>query len=72
MKNLTVRLPEPLYDEISREAEERKISKSEIVRQRLEVAVDGNLPLVDRLDDLQAFELMSQLLSFAPSTEQAA
>jgi len=38
MKTLTVRLPEPLVSDIEAESCERKISKSDVVRQRLERA----------------------------------
>lgn len=38
MKILTVRLPEPLVAEIEAESRERKISKSDVVRERLEIA----------------------------------
>ncbi len=36
MKTLTVRLPEPLVAQIDAEARERKISKSDVVRERLQ------------------------------------
>jgi hypothetical protein len=36
MKSLTVRLPEPLVAELDAESRERKISKSDIVRERLQ------------------------------------
>ncbi|MGA8872435.1 MAG: CopG family transcriptional regulator [Candidatus Acidiferrales bacterium] len=36
MKTLTVRLPEPLVADIEAESRERKISKSDVVRERLE------------------------------------
>jgi hypothetical protein len=36
MKTLIVRLPEPLAAEIEMEAEDRGISKSEVVRERLQ------------------------------------
>jgi len=36
MKTLTVRLPEPLVAEIDAESRERKVSKSDIVRERLQ------------------------------------
>jgi hypothetical protein len=36
MKALTVRLPEELAAEIEAEASERKVSKSDVVRERLE------------------------------------
>ena len=35
MKTLTVRLPEPLVNEIESESRARKISKSDVVRERL-------------------------------------
>ncbi|MGC2506454.1 MAG: ribbon-helix-helix protein, CopG family [Candidatus Acidiferrales bacterium] len=36
MKSLTVRLPEPLVADIEAESRGRKISKSDVVRERLE------------------------------------
>lgn len=38
MKTLTVRLPEPLLADIEAESRGRKISKSDVVRERLERA----------------------------------
>lgn len=38
MKTLTVRLPEPLMADIEAESRGRKISKSDVVRERLELA----------------------------------
>jgi Arc/MetJ-type ribon-helix-helix transcriptional regulator len=38
MKTLTVRLPEPLVVDIEAESRGRKISKSDVVRERLELA----------------------------------
>jgi Arc/MetJ-type ribon-helix-helix transcriptional regulator len=38
MKSLTVRLPEPLAAEIEAESRDRKISKSDVVRERLQLA----------------------------------
>jgi len=38
MKTLTVRLPEPLAAEIEAESNGRKISKSDVVRERLQIA----------------------------------
>jgi hypothetical protein len=38
MKSLTVRLPEPLVAEIEAESRGRKISKSDVVRERLVTA----------------------------------
>jgi Arc/MetJ-type ribon-helix-helix transcriptional regulator len=37
MKTLTVRLPEPLVAEIEAESRGRKVSKSDIVRERLQL-----------------------------------
>jgi Arc/MetJ-type ribon-helix-helix transcriptional regulator len=41
MKTLTVRLPEPLVAEIETESRERRCSKSDIVRERLQRATRG-------------------------------
>ena len=38
MKTLTVRLPEPLVADIEAESRGRKISKSDVIRERLQVA----------------------------------
>ena len=38
MRTLTVRLPEPLVAEIDAESRERKVSKSDVVRERLQRA----------------------------------
>jgi hypothetical protein len=38
MKTITIRLPEPIAAEIEAESRERKVSKSDIVRERLENA----------------------------------
>jgi Arc/MetJ-type ribon-helix-helix transcriptional regulator len=38
VKTLTVRLPEPLVADIEAESRVRKISKSDIIRERLELA----------------------------------
>jgi Arc/MetJ-type ribon-helix-helix transcriptional regulator len=38
MKTITVRLPEPMAAEIEAESQERRISKSDVVRERLEAA----------------------------------
>lgn len=42
MKSLTVRLPEPLVADIEQESRGRKISKSDVVRERLELAPRKN------------------------------
>jgi ribbon-helix-helix CopG family protein len=44
MKTLTVRLPEPLVAEIESESRLRKVSKSDIVRERLESAKRARIP----------------------------
>jgi len=41
MKTLTVRLPEPLAAEIEAESRARRVSKSDVVRERLERAPAG-------------------------------
>jgi Arc/MetJ-type ribon-helix-helix transcriptional regulator len=38
MKTLTVRLPEPLVADIEAESRGRRVSKSDVVRERLELA----------------------------------
>lgn len=52
MKTLTVKLPDPLFAEISRMAEQRKVPKSEIVRERLEQGASYTMSLWQRLEDL--------------------
>lgn len=42
MKTLTVRLPEPLAAAIEAESRGRKISKSDVVRERLELAAGAS------------------------------
>ena len=42
MKSLTVRLPEPMVADIEAESRGRKISKSDVVRERLETAPRKN------------------------------
>lgn len=51
MKTLTVRLPESLADEIAAEAQERGVSKSDVVRERLE-SKRGARKLPPELDDI--------------------
>ncbi len=41
MKTLTVRLPEPLVADIEAESRGRKISKSDVVRERLQFASES-------------------------------
>jgi Arc/MetJ-type ribon-helix-helix transcriptional regulator len=55
MKSLTVRLPEPLVADIESEASDRKISKSDVVRERLQVATGSArrpTALIDAIADL--------------------
>ena len=61
MKTLTVRLPEPLVADIEAESRGRKISKSDVVRERLERAprqrrrtasVDAIIDLIGSVDGL--------------------
>lgn len=64
MKTLTVRLPEPLVAEIETESRRRKISKSDVVRERLThvprtrrrrpSAVDSIADLIGCVDGLPA------------------
>lgn len=41
MKTLTVRLPEPLVNEIEAESRARRVSKSDVVRERLRQGAAG-------------------------------
>jgi hypothetical protein len=52
VKTLTVKLPDPLFAEISRAAEQRKLPKSEIVRERLEQGAPSGISLWQRMEDL--------------------
>lgn len=63
MKTLTVRLPEPMVAQIDAESRERKVSKSDIVRERLQAgagtrrhgsALDGIADLVGAVEGLPA------------------
>ena len=38
MKTLTVRLPEPLVADIEAESRDRRVSKSDVIRERLQLA----------------------------------
>lgn len=51
MKTLTVRLPEPLAAEIEAESRERQVSKSDVVRERLQRA--PSKALVDPLASIR-------------------
>lgn len=50
MKTLTVRLPEPLATQIEAEARVRRLSKSDIVRERLSRAAGSKRPRLAALD----------------------
>jgi Arc/MetJ-type ribon-helix-helix transcriptional regulator len=55
MKSLTVRLPEPLAAEIEAESRGRKISKSDVVRERLQSIGKGprrRSAALEAVDDL--------------------
>ena len=64
MKTLTVRLPEPLVADIEAESRGRKISKSDVIRERLQVAgksarrqpaaIDAISDLIGSVDGLPA------------------
>ena len=64
MKTLTVRLPESLVAEIDVESRKRKLSKSDVVRERLQgggklrgdrsAAFQAILDLIGRIDNLPA------------------
>jgi len=65
MKTLTVRLPEPLVAEIEAESRGRSVSKSDIVRERLQAAsesraqgpaaLDAIADLIGSVDALPAY-----------------
>jgi len=54
MKSLSVRLPEPLVAEIETESRARKVSKSDVVRDRLRLATPraGKRSSLDSIADL--------------------
>lgn len=52
MQTLTVKLPDTLAKEIAREAKKRRISKSEVVRERLAAGNSGKVSLWDRMKHL--------------------
>jgi Arc/MetJ-type ribon-helix-helix transcriptional regulator len=62
MRTLTVRLPEQLVEQIAAESRDRKVSKSDVVRERLQAAArprprrlsafDGIADLVGSVDGL--------------------
>ena len=60
MKSLTVRLPDPLVSQIDAESRERKISKSDVVRERLQAGArsrrDRSAPLASVSDLIGSVE----------------
>lgn len=52
MKTFTVKLPDPLFAEIESAARLRKVTKSEIVRERLERFKNEKRSLWSRMEDL--------------------
>ena len=52
MKTLTVKLPDPLFAEIASHAKGRRISKSEVVRERLARSGAFRNSLWSRMEDL--------------------
>ena len=52
VKTLTVKISDPLFAEIQATARARKVTKSAVVRERLEKATGSELSLWDRMKDL--------------------
>ncbi len=77
MKTFTVRLPEPLVADIEAESRARRISKSDVVRERLQlatgperrqpVALDAIADLIGSVDGLPA-DLSAQKKHYLRST----
>ncbi len=77
MKTLTVRLPEPLVADIEAESRARRISKSDVVRERLQLAtgperrqpaaLDAIADLIGSVDGLPA-DLSAQKKHYLRST----
>ena len=77
MKTLTVRLPEPLVADIEAESRGRKISKSDVVRERLQLvtgskrrrpaALDAIADLIGSVDGIPA-DLSAQKRRYLRST----
>ncbi len=77
MKTLTVRLPEPLVADIEAESRTRRISKSDVVRERLQLAtgperrqpaaLDAIADLIGSVDGLPA-DLSAQKKHYLRST----
>lgn len=56
MKVLSVKLPETLFLDISREAERRKVTRSEVIRDRLSAKKPAKASLWDQMEDLVIHE----------------
>jgi len=77
MKTLTVRLPEPLVADIEAESRGRRISKSDVIRERLQLAtgperrqpaaLDAIADLIGSVDGLPA-DLSTQKKHYLRST----
>ena len=77
MKTLTVRLPQPLFADIEAESRARRISKSDVVRERLQLAtgperrqpaaLDAIADLIGSVDGLPA-DLSTQKRRYLRST----
>ena len=77
MKTLTVRLPEPLVADIEAESRGRRISKSDVIRERLQLAIgperrqpaalDAIADLIGSVDGLPA-DLSTQKKRYLRST----
>ncbi len=52
MKTLTVRLPEALVAQIEAESRRRKLSKSDVVRERLTAPRERQPPVLDAIADV--------------------
>jgi len=78
MKTLTVRLPEPLVNDIEGEARARQVSKSDVVRERLGRVAEGRVPnpiagiedLIGSVDGLPA-DLSSRTKRYLKTTGYA-
>lgn len=56
MKVLSVKLPDELFLDISREAGKRNVSRSEVVRERLAAKRSSSPSLWERMEDLVVHE----------------
>ena len=52
MKTMTVKVPEPVFDEIAKAAKARNVPKSEIILERLTRTHAGRPSLWSRMEDL--------------------